>query len=96
MDAKKLFEEGVEYERRALENTQFTHVHSVEIREEVFRNKYLPAAQDGYPPAMEEVANYYMQDGQKIKSVTWVQKYKRATGASTIDIIYKFGAKFIN
>lgn len=95
MDAKKLFEEGVEHERRALENTQYTHVHSVDIREGVFRNNYLPAAEAGYPLAMEEVAKYYMQNGEKMKGLSWVKKYKSATGCSKKEILLRFGISLI-
>ena len=95
MDAKKLFEEGVEYERRALENTQYTHIHSVDIRKDVFRNNYLPAAEAGYPPAMEEVAKYYMKNGEKLKGLSWVKKYKSATGYSKREVVLRFGISFI-
>lgn len=90
MDVRKLFEDGVEHERNALANTQYTHVHSVDIRRYVFTNYYLPAAQAGYPPAIEKVANYYMQNGKKMKGISWLMKYKKITGCSLQDILWRF------
>lgn len=37
---------------------------------------YLPAAEAGYPLAMEVVAKYYMQNGEKMKGLSWIKNIK--------------------
>lgn len=95
MNAEQLYEEGCAYRSRALENTQFTHVHSVDIEEDVFNNYFLPSAQQGYPPAIVEVAKYYMKNGEKIEGISWAKEYRRRTDCSRMEMIGLFGASFI-
>lgn len=95
MDGKRLFEEGQEHLSRGLEVTQYTHVHSVDIWENVIKNYYLPAAVDGYPPAVEEVAKYYLRTERKQDGRSWVRKYRELTGCSRLVLIAKFGSGFL-
>lgn len=52
MEGKELFEEGKSRFSRALENTQFTHIHSEDIRINILNDYYIPAAKQGYVPAL--------------------------------------------
>lgn len=91
MDPEKLFEEGQKSLARQLENSQYTHVHSLDIQNSIFEHYFLPSAEGGYPPAMVEVANHYLENGETMKAISWAQRYKKSTNCSLQDIAIKFG-----
>lgn len=91
MTAEELFEAGCDHRSRALENTQYTHVHSVDIDEGVFKNYFLPSAKEGYPPAIIEVAKHYIKQGEKSKAYSWVKEYKKQTNCSRRQLLMLFG-----
>lgn len=95
MTAEELYEAGCEHRSRALEKTQYTHVHSVDIEEGVFKNFFLPSAKDGYPPAIKEVAEYYLKNGEKSKAYYWVKEYKKQTNCSRRELAMIFGPSFL-
>lgn len=55
-----LYDKGVEHRTRALENTSFTHVHSVDIEASCVKNFFEPAMSDGDYRAAIECGDYYM------------------------------------
>lgn len=59
MDGQNLYEEGNQHLANALENAQFTHIHSEDIRLSILNQYYIPAAKLGCVPAIMEVYNYY-------------------------------------
>lgn len=95
MTAEELYEAGCTHRSRALENTQYTHVHSVDIEDGVFKNYFLPAAQDGYPPAIAEVVEYYIKRGERTNAYSWLKEYKRITGCKRRDIVMRFGSTIL-
>lgn len=95
MDSAKLYEEGKTHLSRALDNTQYTHVHFVDIMDGIVKNYFLPAAQDGYPPAIIEVAKYYMERGEKAEGIAWAKEYKKLTKCSRLELIGLFGISML-
>ncbi len=56
-NGQDLYEEGKCHLAKALENTQFTHIHSEDIRLSVLNQYYIPSAKLGCVPAIMEVFN---------------------------------------
>lgn len=94
-EAEQLFKEGNEFYSRALEKTQFTHIHSCDIGEFVFKNYFHPAAKAGSPSAIIEMVHYYKLKGDKLKQILWVKEYQKQTNCSMTDIILKFGTSLM-
>lgn len=95
MEGKELFEEGKSRFSRALENTQFTHIHSEDIRINILNDYYIPAAKQGYVPAILEVYDYYESHNDYNECIYWVKQYKKITGCSKKDLVKIFGIKII-
>lgn len=95
MESKELFEEGKAQFSIALENTQFTHIHSEDIRKDILNNYYIPAAKQGYIPAIMEVYNYYESRNDYNECIHWVKHYKKTTGCGYKELVKIFGMKII-
>lgn len=95
MTADELYYEGQEKLCRALENTQYTHIHSVDIRRDVFNSYTLPAAKQGSIEAIKAVANKYIREGSYGDAIPWVQKYKNKTNCSMWKLTLLFGRHFL-
>lgn len=95
MEGKELFEEGKARISRDLENTQFTHIHSEDIRKNILNNNYIPAAKQGYVPAILEVYDYYQSRNDYNECIYWVKQYKKITGCSNKELVKIFGIEMI-
>ena len=87
-----MYHEGQDRLRRALENTQYTHIHSVDIRRDVFNSYTLPAARQGAIEAIKDVATEYIDESRYSEAISWVQKYKKQTNCSMWELILLFGS----
>ena len=90
-EGSKLYREGRSFLSRALENTQYTHIHSEDIRSAVLSEYYIPAAKPDYPPAIEKVAKYYLLKGNKSAAYQWIERYKKITNSSNTKLMMLFG-----
>lgn len=95
MTADELYQEGQNYLIHALENTQYTHIHSVDIRNDVYKNYTLPAAEQGSVFAIRDVAIKFIDDKEYIKATIWIKKYKEITHCSKMKLIITFGSSVI-
>ena len=95
MTAEELYYKGQEYLYRALNKTQYTGVHSCDIRDYVYKNYTLPAAEHGFAPAIMDVAKKYIEDRNYIDAGFWIREYKTITQCSRIDLCFIFGASTI-
>lgn len=90
-EAAKLYEEGKSHLDRALENAPYTHIHSEDIRSAVLSEYYIPAAKLDYPPAIVEVAKYYLLRENKTAAFEWIKRYKITTNCSNKRLVMLFG-----
>lgn len=95
MSGQELYEEGKNHLARALENTQFTHIHSEDIRLDVLKQYYIPSAKLGYVPAIMEIYNYYVLRENYSECMYWIKRYKEVTQCGYKQLVKVFGMKMI-
>ena len=95
MNGQELYDEGKLHLTKALENTQFTHIHSEGIRLDVLNQYFIPSAKLGYIPAIMEVYNYYISRDDNNECIYWIKQYKKATQCDYKKLVKVFGIKMI-
>lgn len=94
-NGQDLYEEGKHHLTKALENAQFTHIHSDDIRLSVLNQYFIPAAKLGCVPAIIEVYNYYASRKKHNECIHWIKQYKEVTQCGYKELAKVFGMKMI-
>ena len=95
MEGKELYEEGLSHLSETLDNTQFTHVHSEDIRANVIEHYFILAAKLEYLPAIKAVCDYYGARKDMKECVYWIKQYKRIAKCSNKELAEVFGMKMM-
>lgn len=95
MNGQELYNEGKQHLAKTLENSQFTQIHSEDIRLSVLNQYYIPSAKLGYVPAIMEVFNYYASRKNYNECIHWIKQYKVITQCGYKELAKVFGMKMI-
>ena len=95
MTGQELYDEGCQHLRCALEATPYTHIHSEDIRANVFANYILPAAKQDCLPAIKDVVDYYMGRKEYHEASQWIMRYKEIAKCGKMELLKVFGARIL-